>query len=274
MFYNVNMNVEGYSRLVTAVVLAVVMVAAVWLLDPVWLALLFSVIAIAAAWEWNCLLMRSRLLVGIMTAALAASLALLWFVSHENLFKITLYLAVIWWFFVFLLVTIYRDSWRGAAWVRGCFFVGMLIALAGAWVAVLQLHLMHFERLLYLLLLVAVSDIGAYYVGRRWGKRKLVPELSPGKTIEGLWGGLVCVTMLAVLVGWARMGTFLDVLDLALISLFTALAGVVGDLGISMLKRNVGKKDSGSLLPGHGGVLDRIDSTLAAAPVFLLALNL
>ena len=270
--------VEEKARVVTGLGLAFGTIVAVTLLPPVLLALVFGGVAVVAAWEWAGLLTQSSGAIAVATALFGALLALAWLFPSasalEVIASVVVYAAALWWLVVFILVSVYRASWCGAAWLRYCFCAGMPVALAGAWVASVGLHRVGITWLLYLMLLVVVSDIGAYYIGRRWGKRKLVPELSAGKTAAGLWGGLVCVALLAAAAGSAVAGSWLDAFEFLLLSLFTALAGVVGDLGISILKRSAGRKDSGALLPGHGGVLDRIDSLLAAAPVFLLALRL
>lgn len=124
--------------------------------------------------------------------------------------------------------------------------------------------------LLLCLALVWAADSAAYLVGRRFGRRKLCPQVSPGKTVEGLLGGLVGAALVGLIAGLA-LG--LGGLRLAaLVGLATACAAVsvVGDLAESLFKRRAGVKDSGDLLPGHGGVLDRIDALIAAAPLFAL----
>ncbi len=125
--------------------------------------------------------------------------------------------------------------------------------------------------LMYLFGLVWGADSGAYFAGRRFGKHKLAPNVSPAKTLEGLAGGVALTSVYAVAVGVLALElSFTGLLGFLLLSLLTVGASVQGDLFESMLKRRAGIKDSGTLLPGHGGVLDRIDSLLAAAPVFAL----
>ena len=125
--------------------------------------------------------------------------------------------------------------------------------------------------LLFALFVVWGADVGAYFAGRRIGRVKLAPKISPGKTWEGVFGGLVVVAIVAAV--------FAILLDLALavlipFSMAAAALSVVGDLTVSMFKRTAGVKDSGSLFPGHGGILDRIDSVSAAAPLFAIGLSL
>jgi phosphatidate cytidylyltransferase len=122
-----------------------------------------------------------------------------------------------------------------------------------------------------LLVIVWAADVGAYAIGRWLGRVKLAPKVSPGKTWEGVTGGV----LLAALAAWAAAVLLgLPAAPLIGLGIATALASVVGDLTVSMFKRNVGLKDSGTLLPGHGGVLDRIDSLTAAVPIFALGLKL
>ena len=127
-----------------------------------------------------------------------------------------------------------------------------------------------------LVLVVAAADIGAYFAGRAWGRHKLAPVVSPAKTWEGFWGGVLACSALALLL-WTQLPNQQAHISLAAVMtviIAMGLASVVGDLTVSMVKRESGLKDSGSLLPGHGGVLDRLDSLCAAAPVFALGLLL
>ncbi len=127
-----------------------------------------------------------------------------------------------------------------------------------------------------MVLITATADIGAYFTGRRFGKHKLAVSVSPSKTWEGFWGGLAACALLALIL-WSLLPSHAAHIGLAavvLVTVMTALASVIGDLTVSMVKRESGVKDSGSLLPGHGGVLDRLDSLCGAAPVFALGLVL
>jgi phosphatidate cytidylyltransferase len=124
--------------------------------------------------------------------------------------------------------------------------------------------------LLFALLLIWAADSGAYFAGVRFGRRKLAPRISPGKSWEGLFGGLAAAMLLsAAMLHWLGLG-WAQLPELLLLTVVIVLVSVVGDLFESLLKRHAGAKDSSQLIPGHGGVLDRIDSLLAALPVFVL----
>jgi len=124
---------------------------------------------------------------------------------------------------------------------------------------------------MYALLIVWVADSGAYFSGRAWGERKLAPSVSPGKTWAGMWGGLAACALLALLVA---LLAGLPVLPFVAVTVGVGVYSVVGDLVESLCKRFAGLKDSGTLIPGHGGVLDRFDSLLAAAPCLMLGIEL
>jgi phosphatidate cytidylyltransferase len=126
--------------------------------------------------------------------------------------------------------------------------------------------------LLFFFVLIWLADSAAYFSGKKFGRNKLAEQLSPGKTREGLWGALIATFILS-LIGVLQFGLSpISSVYFIMLCLLTALISVVGDLYESLLKRNAGVKDSGFLIPGHGGVLDRIDSLLAAAPGFILGL--
>ena len=126
---------------------------------------------------------------------------------------------------------------------------------------------------MYGLALIWVADIGAYFSGKKYGKNKLAENISPGKTIEGLIGALVLTSLYTLLAGYYFDLDTTQTISLLLISLLLTIISVVGDLYESTLKREVGLKDSGNILPGHGGILDRIDSVLAAMPVFSVSMH-
>ena len=128
--------------------------------------------------------------------------------------------------------------------------------------------------LLFLLILIWSADIGAYFAGHRWGRNKLAPKISPGKTREGAYGALATALLCGLFLIWWLETGLLEAFLVLLLCLVTMIFSIVGDLSESLMKRRRGMKDSGTLLPGHGGMLDRMDSATAASPVFTLGLSL
>jgi len=146
--------------------------------------------------------------------------------------------------------------------------IGWFILLS-AWMFLSRLRALYgTEMTMYFLILIWVADISAYFVGKKWGTTKLAPDISPGKTVAGMYGalisGLICAVVLSLIYGFQLM----IAADFVLLSVLTVLISIYGDLFVSVVKRQRGVKDSGSLLPGHGGVLDRVDSMIAAIPFF------
>ena len=273
------------TRILAALVMAPAVIAAVLLLPTKWLMLLSALVFLAALWEWLKLsdiedaLSRSILL----ACNLALMVALVWgsrspHVGALPLFQLAVVLGVVWWLLALLWLRHYdfASSHHGNA--RVFKLAAGTAAVVPAWCALAVIHSSepHGHRwLLLALLLVWAADSGAYFAGRKFGGkwfagRKLAPRISPNKTLEGLAGG-VALAMLVAVVGALVIGTpAVQLPAVALVALFTVLFSVAGDLFESLLKRHVGMKDSGHLIPGHGGVLDRIDSVLAALPVFAL----
>ncbi|MGR9052162.1 MAG: phosphatidate cytidylyltransferase, partial [Gammaproteobacteria bacterium] len=152
--------------------------------------------------------------------------------------------------------------------------VGWFVLLA-AWMFFTRLHAFHGpDMTLYFLILIWLADIAAFFVGKKYGETKLAPVVSPGKTVAGFYAALtsaaVCAIVLSLVFGYG----FIIGSDFLLLSLLTVLISIYGDLFFSLVKRRQGVKDSGSILPGHGGILDRIDSLIAAIPLFYAGIML
>ena len=230
----------------------------------------FAAVALRAAWEWAGL---CRGLAGARRWSLLATLAATMLALRELpdvVGAIALAVALLWWALALWLVLRYPavPGWLSAAPAQALIIV---VAIVPAWLALSRLAAGHRGLLLLCLSLVWAADSAAYLVGRRLGRRKLCPQVSPGKTVEGLFSGLTAAALTGLVAGLTLR---LDGAPLAaLVGLTSACAAlsVVGDLAESLFKRRAGLKDSSQLLPGHGGVLDRIDALLAAAPLFALA---
>ncbi|SEH05941.1 phosphatidate cytidylyltransferase [Candidatus Venteria ishoeyi] len=189
--------------------------------------------------------------------------------------QIFLWVAAAWWLLALFLVWQYQFSkitqLINARWLKS--LMGFLILLP-TWFALSHLHQSRGgDWLLFLLVLIWTADSGAYFAGRRWGKHKLAKRVSPGKTWEGVAGAVVSSLLLTLLWLWWSNLAMPAALWLLLLSVLTVLASILGDLLESLFKRQTGIKDSSQLLPGHGGILDRIDSLTAAAPIFVLGLG-
>ena len=272
------------QRVITALILAVALIAALLFAPYPAQAMLFAAVAAAGGWELAALVGAQvafsrtayAAVIPLLCGALWMGLAL---DGPEAALHARPWLAAAALLWSAMLVGLkYYSAGRGVwgyLWVRAV--MGWLM-LTATWLAVtVCLTLINGPFVVFLLILtVAAADIGAYFAGRRFGQHALAAEISPAKTWEGFWGGMMCVALLATLI-WQNLPLsqlHLGWGSLMVLGLATAGASVVGDLTVSLLKREVGLKDSGSLLPGHGGVMDRLDSICGAAPVFALGLLL
>ncbi len=272
------------QRIITGVLLAIFFLVVVFLLPLSWMACVFAGVAVLGVWEWAGLSgIKVPWVRWLYAAALIPGLGALWLLcdlggqSSRVQVQPWLGLACVFWSLALFLIKYYPSSaelWRFDV-LR--VLMGWLI-LGATWLALVFLRTMPNGGLLVLLLLilVAAADIGAYFIGRRFGVHKLVPAVSPGKTWEGLWGGVLAVFVITVIVFQNLPPTLahLRMASVLLLAFAVAGASVVGDLTVSMLKREAGVKDTSHLLPGHGGVMDRIDSICGAAPIFALGLIL
>ena len=274
------------QRVITAVVLLLILLPALFYRTPTPFSVVALLLLAAGTWEWG----RLNKLGQTGSLALAGACILLcglsWYAGW-----LEKPLPMLW-------------AVAGAAWVlaggwllrqgvpgwsaipRPARLVGGLVALWLAWLAVAQARVIGVDFLLSVLLLVWVADIFAYFAGRAFGGRfsrgKLAPSISPGKSWEGVWGGMAGVFILALVSGWLGFGQTLyarltqthGLAVMLLAMIFMVAMSVVGDLVESLIKRSAGAKDSSGLLPGHGGVLDRVDALLPVLPLALMLASL
>lgn len=276
------------TRVITALLmLVVVLIATAWT-TPFQFALFISAVLLVGVLEWTALMglktwparlfylgtfCAALLLVGYLADIIPEALVL-----QRSVVLSVSGAGVLFWLLAFSLVRHFpeqKSRWEG---VPKTALMGFFTLLP-TWIALIQLKYLEPQGYLVLTLvaLVSIADIGAYFTGRAWGRAKLAPKLSPGKSWAGFWGGLASSFALALLLLYPLQLSVVNLdlfrmLAFLVIALIVAVFSVLGDLFESMLKRSQGLKDSGKALPGHGGVLDRIDSLTSAAPVFIFCL--
>ncbi len=278
------------QRIITALILAPAAILAIFYLPLMYFAALLLVIMAIGAWEWGPLMgfdTKTRRIAFVATTVVL--IAGIWTViSPDDLWinsaqlhgyaLALLWLAVAWWILSAFLMFSYPNAsnfWSKHRSVRGVF--GWL-TLVPTWLAFMvirtndyQADIYHGAQLLmFLFLMVWSADVGAYFVGKAFGKNKLMPNVSPGKTFEGFLGGVVSACILVAIAAYQLAWSHEQITIALLVTVLITTVSVLGDLNESMFKRQAGVKDSGSILPGHGGILDRIDSLTATAPVFAL----
>lgn len=262
------------QRVITALVLAPLALWGIWELSSQAFAIAIGVIFALAAWEWSRLsglhgAAGRGLFVAVVVALMAGAYPLM---QEGNWSLVILLVALMWWVMALLAVLGYprsSDMWRSAV-ARG---VAGLLILLPAWSA---LYLLHRDFgpgfVILLMLLIWGADTGAYFAGRAFGRHKLAPKVSPGKTWEGVLGGMLLAIAVTTVLALFWLEPHGGLGGFVLLVVLTIAVSVLGDLVESLFKRIVDLKDSGGLLPGHGGVMDRIDSLTAAAPLFTLGL--
>ena len=254
------------TRVITALIALAAIAVVLFVLPQAYAEIVIAVLVLAGAWEWSAFIGSETVAVRVaFTAMIAACLAVAHALAPDRA-ALILQLACVWWAVAFVWTLRFPTPIPAALrWLCGAL---VLVPLFVALVVLLRLGV---EYLIFTLLIVWLADGGAYFAGKWFGRVKLAPSISPGKTWEGVVGGMLLVAVLVVVVALRRN---VEVAVLLPFCLGVAALSVVGDLTVSMFKRTAGVKDSGSLFPGHGGVLDRVDSVAAAAPLFALGLVL
>lgn len=276
------------QRIATALVLLIGLIAMTTSLELEAFAAITGALVLIGAWEWAAFASlgdKSRL---AFVGTLTLSIALLWFAlgvggapEYDASFALGFsLLGALFWVLMFAAIASFPQSteaWNDKSRIS---VMGMLSLLC-TWVGLVTLKalLPNGALVIMLIIMVAAVDVGAFFTGKLFGKRKLAPALSPNKTWEGVWGGVtlnvaVSIVFAILLDSYVQAFALIDYVIFAALALIVAFFSVVGDLAESMLKRNKELKDSGSILPGHGGLLDRIDGLMAATPICVSVLIL
>jgi len=261
---------EGIKkRVATAVVLVAVLLLVLLLMPPVATVIALTLVVLAGAWEWSAFLRAPSVAYRwTYVAFVGVLMPIVWQVTAQPEGRdFVLWVAVVWW-----LVALGWVMFAPRRVTTSMAAIAGVLALLPAWIALVRLRLdlvRGAEWVLFALVLVWMADIGAFFVGRRFGRTRLAPDVSPGKTWEGVLGGTVASAVVAVIgSGWFDI----PLVHFLPLCLAVVAFSIVGDLTESLLKRFAGVKDSGRLFPGHGGVMDRIDSVTGAAPVLFFGL--
>jgi phosphatidate cytidylyltransferase len=274
------------TRIITAVVLLAILLPALFYPSHVPFACVMLALIGAGAWEWGRLNGYGQGMSLFLGAETVVLCALSWWLGllGESLLPVWIVASAAWVLGGAALLRVAVPGWPRVP--KAVRLVGGLLALWVAWLAAVQARMIGINFLLSILVLVWVADVFAYFAGRAFGlkftRRKLAPAISPGKSWEGVWGGMAGVIVLAIAWTWADSAAQATVASLytrlaergwwlLLIGvIFLAAMSVVGDLVESLIKRSAGAKDSSALLPGHGGVLDRVDALLPALPIAMM----
>lgn len=253
------------TRIVSAVIALVILGAVLFVMPARVAEVVIAAVILAGAWEWSAFLGGSVATVrAVFVVVIAGLLGALYgpLAGHTEL---VLQVAFTWWFCAFVWILFYPTPIPAVMrWAAGA------LVLVPLFVALIALYRKGPEVLLFALLIVWAADIGAFFSGKLFGRVKLAPGISPGKTWEGVFGGLLVVALLSVAAAQWTSSPFAVLVPFCLA---VAALSIVGDLTVSMFKRTAGLKDSGKLFPGHGGILDRVDSVAAAAPLFALGIG-
>lgn len=266
------------QRTLTALVLAPLAVALILFVPTVLVAAVAAAAFLFAIWEWTRLLgLRDMPLRAAIVAAHAVLLVVLWFGRGSALWWITIALGVAWWPLAALWLRHYSFAAAPTRENVALKLAAGLVIVVPAWAALVAVHGNGEDGpwwALFGLLLIWVADSGAYIAGSRWGRAKLAPRISPGKTWAGVYGALASSAIVGVVGAWLLGMRELALVGVFVLAMLTVVCSIVGDLFESLIKRHANVKDSGHLFPGHGGMFDRLDSVFAALPVWACGLAL
>ncbi|WP_116963518.1 phosphatidate cytidylyltransferase [Fastidiosibacter lacustris] len=255
------------ERIITGVILGLIVLGAIFCLSNTIFDIAVAVVLLFAAWEWTALANIKKITTKIIY--LAISLVLIYLSRYSQL--TVLLISLLFWFFACYLVLRYPNIPFKAISPGARYAMGFLV-IVPMWISLSLLHQQKPALLLLMMLVVTLADSGAYFVGRQYGKKKLAPIISPKKTVEGFVGGFVFGGLAGVICALVISHSHFEQTILIILSFAIVIVALLGDLFESMIKRECGVKDSGTILPGHGGILDRMDSLFSSFPIFVLML--
>lgn len=267
------------QRVITALVLAPLILALIFLTKASVFATLLGLIFLLGVWEWTRMSgMHGHAIRALTLVAYAVLFALAWQVCKTPWWWLPVAIGAAWWLLALAWIIHNRFAARSSRAHTVLKLVAGALVVVPAWCALVVMHGDMAKPdtghgpwwVLFFACIVVAADIGAYTAGRRWGRIKLAPRVSPGKTREGVYGALACSAVVAILGGSLLRVAPAWLPAIVLLALVTVLFSIVGDLFESLIKRHAGVKDSGALFPGHGGMFDRMDSIVAALPIFVL----
>lgn len=264
------------QRVATASILIPVILVATFYLNNFFFATFLAVFILLGAWEWAGLSGYQQLSGKLIYVTVVLSLLIACFLMRNTVFPtLIITLAIIWWVCALVLVVVHQKG-KGLKISYRFLKAGIgIIILVPAWLSLVLLHSKQYDGILFVLflfVLIWLADSAAYFSGRLWGKSKLANAVSPGKTWAGVIGAIIVSSIAGAIFALATGLQVPDIIIFSFICLLTVSGSVLGDLIESLIKRLGNVKDSGAIFPGHGGVMDRIDSLTAAAPIFLACL--
>jgi phosphatidate cytidylyltransferase len=263
------------QRIITALILAPLAIALMLFAPPVWTAAIIGGLCLIAMWEWTRLSgLRAYPLRAGFVALAALTMFALWYAESLPAWWTVIGAGCVWWLVAFFWLRRFEFAASPTPDNIALKLTSGALTVLPAWAGLMRILLTQdtpHTWALYSLFVVWAADTFAYLAGKRWGRNKLAPQISPGKTREGVYGALIGCACVAAIGGWLLGVRGLSLPLLVVFSLIAAAFSIIGDLFESLLKRHAGVKDSGTLFPGHGGVCDRLDGVFAALPIFALS---
>ena len=263
------------DRVITAAVLIPLVIAFIFFVETIWFSALFAVVVAIGGWEWAGLSKLDDKMKYFYVTVTLLLLSAIYFLDNHLIFNSLILLGLIYWFFAVVLVVSYQNKRNLLPKNVSILLIIGFLLLIPMWTSLVVLK-SNAEQgpmlIMLLMLLIWGADTAAYFGGKKWGKKKLANHVSPGKTWEGTITGISASIVIALCYVIVSNQNLEDGLLFVGLSILTVIGSVFGDLMESIVKREAGQKDSGNILPGHGGVMDRIDSLTAASPIYAFGL--